>query len=332
MTKVAFFYCVGTSWAINLFPQGLNRQPLLRSAPGTNSATVAGINGATARWDGGPPGDPFPSLLDPNIFEARTVPYLAAALPIGPSIDDGIARVVAAVNALPSGQPFCLGGYSQGAIVMTGAARQGLLPGTSGALSGRASSFLGATMFGNPRRANNHIGVGGLGTTQNWTGGSGSHGSFPTTGPYARLSSAPDNWAEYTHQYDILTSVGDNTLANNWVQANDVFVTGNPFTFFINFLNYAVLDAVNQALTVAGQALNQRDATGTNFSWLTGNGHTSYPFNAYGQYGLTAYQAALTYLTGLAQQYVVGPILGPINGGGSPVTAGWSTTLTAPSA
>jgi hypothetical protein len=334
MTKVAFFYCVGTSWAFNVFSQGVNREPLFKAAPGTNSAVVAGLNGNLARWDGGPPSDPFPSLLDANIFDAKTIPYQAATIPMNTSINDGISRVVTAINSLPAGQPFCLGGYSQGAAVMTGAASLGLLPGTSGALSGRASSFLGATMFGNPRRANNHRGAVGGTWNGNWTGGSGSHGSFPTTGPHPRLSSAPSNWVEFAHPNDIFNTVGDSTLGQKWVEANGIFLTQNPLVVLFNLLNFPVLDAAIQAINLAGNHLTMTDGAGTSIGWLGGNGHTAYPFQPPYEIGgvTTYYQTALAYLTSLAQQFVTGPILGPINGGNSPVTAGWSTTLTAPSA
>lgn len=325
--KVAFFYTVGTSYLINIFPQGINRSPLFTAAPSVNRAVVAGLNGATAVWDGGPPGDPFPTLLDPNIFDCYKIGYLAASVPMNVSIDDGVSRVISAINALPAGQPFCLGGYSQGAAVMSIAARQGLLPGTSGALSGRAADFLGAVTFGNPARATNHRGPIGGTYSGAWDTGSqtGGHGSFPTSGTYARMSSAPDNWVDFVYPNDIFTCVGDSNVGQKWVEANGIFLSGNPLTFLFNLLNFPVLDAVNQAFSLAGTALTMVGGDGKSIGWLGGNGHTAYPFlPPYGVGGITTcYQLALEWLTGLANQFAVSPILVGAN-------SGWSTTLIPP--
>lgn len=326
--KVAFFYTVGTSYLINIFPQGINRSPLFTAAPSVNRAVVAGLNGATAVWDGGPPGDPFPTLLDPNIFDCYKIGYLAAAVPMNVSIDDGVSRVIAAINGLPAGQPFCLGGYSQGAAVMSVAARQGLLPGTSGALSGRAGDFLGAVTFGNPMRATNHRGaIGG-----SWSGGwdipgstTGGHGSFPLDGPYPRMSWAPDNWVDFAYPGEVINSTGDSDLGQRWSYANGIFTNGNPLVFFANILNLPVWLAVKEAFDFAGQSLTFVGGDGVSFNWLTGMGHTAYafmpPFDIGGT--KTMYQLALEWLTGLANQFAVSPILVGAN-------SGWSTTLIPP--
>ena len=76
------------------------------------------------------------------------------------------------------------------------------------------------------------------------------------------------------------------------------------------------------------------DAAGTVFSWLGGNGHTTYPFvPPFGDpdNGLTAYQIALKFLTAKANEYATAPILLPSTPT-STTSAGWSTTLVPPAA
>ena len=338
MTKVAFFHCCGTADMVDWFGQGVSL-PTISTGAKVNTTTVAGLNGKTAIWGGSPRQDPFPSLLDPDIFDAKKIPYAAAMFPMAASITEGTTNLIKAITDLPAGQPWMMGGYSQGAAVCSHALLQGLQVGTTGALESRRSSFLGATMFGNPRRQTNYRGsVGGT-----WSGAfdvtgstTGGHGSFPTTGTYRRLTSCDaTKWQEFAAPDDIFTSCGDSSWGANWVAACDVF-TGTASGQFLNYLPSltGILNDVGRTFNLGNAAKTMTDAAGVVFSWLGGNGHTAYPFvppvgNPDGT--LTSYQIALKWLTAQAQQYVTAPILLPT----TPTTvstAGWSTTLTPPAA
>lgn len=341
MTKVAFLYTIGTTY---LTTQMAKAADLVPTVPGSgNQALVAGLNGATAVWGGGPPADPFPSLLDPNIFDAKKVFYPAAGLGMGASIDAGIQNVINEINNLPAGQKFCLGGYSQGAAVMSGVYNEL----RSGSLTSRNTDMIGATMFGNPRRQVNYRGsVGGT-----WSGGfnvanstTGGHGSFPATGPYARLSSCEAaRWIEFAAPADIFSSVvtsGGNlieqNLGNDWVAGNNIFLGSASLAQWAQYLLAGGAIAISSAIAIAvgNVAQTMTDAAGTVFSWLGGNGHTTYPFvapvgNPDG--ALTAYQIALKFLTAKANEYATAPILLPTQPT-STTSAGWSTTLIPPAA
>jgi hypothetical protein len=284
--KVHFFYAHGTAYLLNILEVGF-AVDLGLNQPASNSALVGGRNGQTARWSGGPQNDPFPSLLDPNVWDVTKLLYPALQFPMGDSIDYGVNLLINSINNLPAGKKFCLGGFSQGAAVTSGAYLAGLKPGTSGALEGRRNDFLGAVNFGNPRRAVNHRGaVGGT-----WSGSwnvnastTGGHGSFPATGPYARLSNCESKWVEFAHTNDIFASVDEsaNALGANWVTGNGIFLTLGKG----GLLNYlfgggglsSVISAANSAINLAGVKVSMPDAAGLIISWLGGNGHTAYPF------------------------------------------------------
>ncbi|WP_313673284.1 cutinase family protein [Mycolicibacterium sp.] len=339
MSKVAFLYTIGTTY---LTAQMAKAADLVPTVPGSgNSALVAGLNGVTAVWGGGPPADPFPSLLDPNIFDAKKVFYPAAGLGMAASIDAGIQNVVNEINNLPAGQKFCLGGYSQGAAVMSGVYNEL----RSGSLTSRNADMIGATMFGNPRRQVDYRGsVGGT-----WSGSfnvpgstTGGHGSFPATGPYARLSGCESSrWIEFAAPLDIFSSVattGGTTLERNlgidWVSGNDIFLGSASLQQWATYLLAGGAIAISSAIAISigNAAQTMTDAAGTVFSWLGGNGHTTYPFVppvGDPDNGLTAYQIALKFLTTKANEYATAPILLPPTPS-STTGAGWSTTLVTP--
>lgn len=329
---VAFFYCVGTSY---LTAQFAKASDLFYGEPGPgDNAVVAGLKNMTLQWGGGPPQDPFPGLLDPSIFTAKKVFYPAAGIGMGASIDLGIQNVISLVRDLPMGQKWAVGGYSQGAAVMSGVM---LETKSGGALESKAADFLGGVTFGNPRRATNYRGsVGGT-----WSGAfdipgstTGSHGSFPDTGPYRRLLSTecdPLKWIEFTHPDDIISSVGDSAQGQGWTAGNNVFLGTASVTDWLAYLALAGPIAIYSAMTIifaSGVIDNMIDATGKTISWLAGRGHTAYPFfppigNPDGN--LTHYQIALKWLTDKANEYAVAPIVMPPT-----TTAGWSTTLIPP--
>lgn len=335
MTKVKLFYANGTSWAIN-FPgiiavaQDFGAVYVGDQVPGNiGGAVIPGINGRSAQWNGAPQHDPFPQLLDPDKFEAVRIQYPASMIGMGQSIDWGITQTVNAIKAMPAGQPFALGGYSQGAAVMSGVYNQI----RSGSLTSRASSFLGGVMFGNPRRQVNYRGpIGGT-----WSGAwdvanstTGGHGSFPATGPWARLTNCDAaKWVEFAYPNDVITSVGDSTIGQNWSLGNGELLSldvGLLLNWLLTGAAQDIGDAVNAAFTLGNQTIAVVDGAGKTLNW-SGNGHVAYPLlPPYGLNGESCYQLALRWLDGLANAYVTAPILAPKS------SAGWSTTLLPPSA
>jgi hypothetical protein len=370
MPKVSFFYANGTAYLVNLIELGfsVNNAGIVRIGNKVVSpvaskgyATVAGLNGRTATWDGGPENDPFPFLLDPDVWDAVKISYPAAALGIGPSIDYGVDQTVKAIRALPPGTPFALGGYSQGAAVMSGVYNQ--IKVSTGALYSRRNEFLGGVMFGNPRRQINHRGeIGGTwsgywddpnkGTANAAT--SGGHGSFPATGPYARLSGAdPTKWIEFTAPDDIFSSVGDTADGQAWSTGNDFILGKSRPQIAGQFLTQALAGilgmsnttwtAVNKAFSLGGVENFFLDAVGQIFT-MSGAGHVTYPIlgppTSTGTFttnstvkdgktyltpvGDSCYQIALRWLEGKATAWATAPVVLGTN------STGWSTTLVPP--
>lgn len=376
MGKVNFFYCTGTSytWSIleNGFREALNgvryrgdiaENPI--TAPVT--AYVAGLNGKVAKWTGEVQNDPFPSLLDTNIWNSVRVAYAATSFNLfspstgtliggmGSSINDGVNKVRAQINAMPPGTPFALGGYSQGAAVMSTIYNDL----RTGSLTSRYPNFLGGVMFGNPRRQINYRGEIGGSWSGSWDipgSNSGGHGSFPASGPYGRLTNCDDTeWIEFTAPNDIISSTGDSTTGVLWTQGNDVLINLLASEYAGALLSQAaasligisgsMLTAITQAFST-GNAINYLvDAIGQ-IGKQPGAGHVLYPtlppansngtiptisvngpdgINYLKADGQSCYQLALAWLEAKAQEYVTAPILLPSTG-----TVGWSTTLVPP--
>ena len=332
--KVKFIYAHGTSWMINWVEVGLRVSQDLKIYIGDQqptsqgSATVAGLNGVTAQWDAMPQNDPFAMLLDPDKWEVERIQYPASMIPMSTSMTNGIDQVVDIISNLPAGQPFALGGYSQGAAVMSTVYNEIRY----GSLTSRQSTFLGGVMFGNPRRQQDYRGpVGGTwsGLWYNEAASTGGRGSFPATGQFARLSSCEaTKWVEFAYPGDVFTCNGASTLGDNWSAGNDA-ITDMSASEIIAYLSNLgpILDAVGAAFAKGEESLEKYDATGQPII-LGGSGHTAYPLLP--PYNVattdTCYQVALKFLEGLADEYATAPILQPSS------TAGWSTTLLPPAA
>lgn len=362
--KVAFFYTTGTSYTFNILEIGFSldiggiwRFGNKELNPQTSKivANVAGLNGKVAAWNGSPANDPFPTLLNPDVWNANRVVYPAATLGMGPSIDYGINATIKLIKALKPGTPFALGGYSQGAAVMGGVYNQ--IKSSGGALYSRRNDFLGGVMFGNPRRQVNFRGeIGGT-----WSGAwdvpgstTGGHGSFPASGPYARLSGCdPTKWIEFTAPDDIISSTGDSTHGLAWTTGNDFILGKQPIQYAGQFLTQALAGiigmanstwtGVTRALAAGGTPVYMVDALGQT-GFINGAGHVTYPALgpplANGTYdattvtvdgqnylkpnGQTCYQMALQWLEGKAEAWATAPIAI------SNSSAAWSTTLVPP--
>lgn len=357
MAKPVLFYCHGTAYTFGLDFERV--QGLL--APIGATFAVAGLNGLTKTTNGSVPRDPFPDLVNKDLYEVVRVIYPAAQLAMGVSINIGATAVINQINALPAGTPLILAGYSQGAAVMSTV----LTELQTGSLTSRYSQLLGGVMFGNPRRKVNYRGPIGGTYSGAWdvpgstTGG---HGSFPTTGSFARLTSPPDSWVEFAAPADIFTSVGDSGIGLNWTAANALFLEQTLTTainYWFNVASGAIFNGIQAAFAIGPLPNFLVDPFGTLFK-ADGNGHTIYPSlpppNNDGSYttttitsgginylapvGLTCYQLALQYLEGLANDWNTVPIIVPpkvetvtgwqtiLTSLGSPtLSAGWSTTL-----
>lgn len=330
MSKVAFFYLHGTD---PLFRQFATIVGQVFEQPRLGLLTVAGVNGLTSTWsDGFPSNDCFTNLLDPNIFQAVKVNYPALGFPMGLSIASGIANLQKAINDLPRGQKFMIGGYSQGAAV---ASSVELMLRSGGSMySSRGADYLGGAVFGNPRRQVNFRGeVGGT-----WSGAwddpgstTGGHGSFPATGTYARLSGCdPTRWIEFAEEDDIFSSTGDTTRGLNWTAGNGAYLANSLLDILSSLTGLADISA---AMDLAGISNEFTDAVGKVFLG-PGNGHGAYPFRpppGDPDNGLTSFQISIKWLTSKALEVATAPILLP----SQPTTtasAGWSTTLVPPAA
>lgn len=350
--KPRFFYAKGTSYLLNILNVGFNidNKNVVHlgdwahnlGTPKQQNAAVAGLDGRTVSWTGDPASDPFCALMNPEIWDVYPINYPASTVAMGPSVDMGVTATVNAINAMPSGTPFALGGYSQGAAVMSGVLNEI----TSGTLTSRASDFLGGVTFGNPRRKTDWRGpVGGT-----WSGcwdipdsTTGGHGSFPATGPYGRLVDCPDTWVDFASPMDIFTDVGDSTMGLEWVDANNLFLELLHSEYLGQFLNQFIgnflvskgigqehvtpmTDAINTAFGIAATINEFTDANGDPFE-IGGYGHTYYPAlppEGDPDNGLTSFQIALKYLDTIADEYVRSPTLLP------PTSAGWASKLYPP--
>lgn len=192
MTKPVFLYATGTAFLTQVLRMNLFAIPA--------SSTIL-ANGKKYFMDF-VTNDPFWLMLDNQQWDARKISYPAAIWPMGASIDVGVAATKAAINALPSGTPFCLGGYSQGAAVMSNV-YDSL---RTGDMTSKLSQFKGGVMFGNPRRQQDFLAPGltwsgAAGQAGTTTGGS---GCFPT-----RLASCEaGKWLEFVNYNEVIASVG----------------------------------------------------------------------------------------------------------------------------
>lgn len=374
MAKVNFYYANGTAYAFNDLATGfsyslLNGQFTLGDQilnPNTSqlTATLVGQNGKTYMGPLGPENDPFPAMLDSDVWNATKITYPAQFIGIGPSIDIGVDNTVKLIQATPPGQPFAIGGYSQGAAVMSNVLKELQTP--SGRLYNRRGDCIGGVMFGNPMRKLNYRGpVGGTwsGTADSTTATSGGHGSFPATGKYARLNTETvgfeNKWVEFAAPGDVITCVGDNADGTNWCSANGLLLNltdplgaGTLLTALAAGLaGFPVPEygAMQKFFGLAGEVLNLFDVTGK-IGNMAGSGHITYPIwpppNNDGSYtGLlasktvngvtykapatgvkTCYQLALDWLDTKAAEWATAPLVL------SSSYMGWSATLAPPAA
>lgn len=375
--KPVFLYAGGTAYLAQLMIPALNNfsvfsgsidgqwriggLPVGAPLP-AKTGIVRGVTEArNAPWTLEPGADPFPVMLDPDLWEKReTIAYPAAFLHIGECINYGRDRMIEKILALQPGQKWAMGGYSQGAAVCGAVWKSGVKSGTTGPLESKAADFLGCVTFGSPVRQINHRGAGGeFGT---WSGSwfddeihTGCGGAFPATGPHSRLTGCPDEWVDFTAPLDIFSSHGASTTETNWTNAIDFALgTLDPGELATLLLTNGLIPAAQTAINLLfgdGYGATGKnyfvDATGMCFPF-PGGGHTIYPMlpppddegviptipvtgpddeTYYAPDGKTCYQLAVEFMDNLAKPFQVAPIVLPPSAAG-----GWSTTLIPPAA
>lgn len=228
MTLPIFYYAVGTSWfwnwgglTVNLDPRsGINLWgwQITGSPPPPILGNIKALDGKTVLWGTGPGTGDFPQFLDPTLWRTKTINYPASTAFMGPSIVDGVNQIVADIKLQPVGTPVALGGYSQGAAVMSCVYNEF----RNGRLRDRRSDLRAAVTFGNPMREAGH-------TFQGSSGYSGAcdisldtrsgHGTFPAlndiplVNPYvrqfARLQGTEEFFWDFTMPNEVISGVGD---------------------------------------------------------------------------------------------------------------------------
>lgn len=336
--KLHFLYCTGTAYTLSMFGNALKQSvatgtwfwgdPSVNPELNKQTYYVEGLNGKQYSWDGEVFNDPFPYMLNPNIWDISRVAYADATITIlsgssliggmGDSINDGVTKVIERINALPLGTPFAIGGYSQGAAVMAQVYNELRY----GSLTSRYPSFLGGVCFGSPRRQVNFRGeIGGT-----WSGAwdipgstTGGHGSFPDTGPWARLSNCDGTeWIEFAAPDDIFTCTGDSNVGINWTNGNDALLGLLSSEYAGPILLQAaigaifpivspIIDAIETAFALGGKLNYLIDAAGQ-IGTMPGAGHVIYPSlpppNADGTFSVITEEVTTTYTSAGAEANV----------------------------
>lgn len=349
-TRPRFYYAGGTSHFFNfgVFVTGLDPSDLTQAyinlgifnisaagitttRPSVNLGNVAGLDGKTFLWNGD---DPFPKLLDSDLWETKSVPYPASAAFIGPSIDIGAAWVMADIATTPPGTPFALGGYSQGAAVMSRVYQET----RAGLLMDRRQDLRAMITFGNPMREEGHTfpkssGYSGSIDIPDPTYGTsvtGGHGCFPSLDsmsifdPYvsrfARLQNTDNFVWDFTMPNEIISGIGNSNDGNRIVAFTKESLRFLPIGALIDFLspdNVSVLKGLMPSLTKAPKFAPQDENGGVILTdaltgatkGQSGGGHVMYPCypppNADGSFtpgADTCYQKAAKYLRQVGQQ------------------------------
>ncbi len=383
--KASFFYCHGTNYLYNFMTPFTDSEffnlmsPLaqasllsidndmffrvgnqLISGRPLVEAAIPGLNGEKYMWNMTPADDPFPRMLDPNLWDDRVmVPYPAVIFPGNASIEYGRASMVSKISALTRGKKFAIGGFSQGAAVASSVYLSGLKPGTTGPLESRRADFLGAVTFGNPRRQVNHRGAGGQFGT--WSGSwwddnveMGAGGCFPDSGPQKRLTGCEDKWVDFVAPGEVITGNGTSEKELEWQFLSSIMIASidpaEAIKWVIKSGIEGLIDTVSQMMSGGAYGRVGRnyfiDADG-NPRDVGGGGHTAYGIwglpNSSGvipttdtviggqtyraPVGQTMYQVALEWLNDQAAEYTNDPLVIPPP---NIPTPGWSTTVYPP--
>ena len=325
MALPKFYYANGTAVTANFF--GIAVGPI----GGGSNLHVKGVNGEFYSWDGAVANDPFPNLLNTSLWQTARVPYPASAIDMGTSIKQGVDWTVAQIIANPG--PFALGGYSQGAAVMSNVYNEC----RQGRLVDRRADLRAVVTFGNPMREAGHTyrgasGYAGAFDVPNST--TGSHGCFPV-----RLQNTEDFVYDFVMPSEVITGVGDSNAGKLFVSAAGKLLSNDLGGALLDVMASATgsgLSLINLATTIfnaiasvvgvppsnlvplgktvasvigaAAGTVTVTDPYNNQSINLPGGGHVRYPFDpppkADGSNGTgdTCYQIAAKYLNSVGAQ------------------------------
>lgn len=327
MTLPVFYYANGTAWAWNYLgiqvSQNFQSATLFGNPIGAQveltPINVKGLDGETFYWDTLIPNDPFPQLLSNELWDFERVPYPAQLLFMGPSIEIGVEWVINRILATPVGTPFALGGYSQGAAVMSRVYNEC----RQGRLASRRADLRAVVTFGNPMREVNHTwpqssGYSGAsdieGSTRDGHGTFPAAADIPTTDQYvrrfARLQNTEDLVWDFTMPAEVISGIGssdEGKLLQAWTLAGlyenpigALATTGQALGLWNEIGTQQIVGAVQDLVT---GAVKLRDAVTGVLYPQSGGGHVMYGFypppNSDGsipESGDTCYQLAARYL------------------------------------
>jgi hypothetical protein len=252
-----FYYATGTTWAFNFagLTVGMTGEVALSTIftkPKFDtgiSGNVKALNGKTVPWralsvDTGN-GDPFPDILDPNLWQTVRVVYPASTVGMELSMQLGVKFIVEDVLKSPVGTKFAVGGYSQGGAVAHRVIQQ-TRPG--GLLASRANDLVAAVTFGSPMRETNHTfpGSGGYSGAVDVPGSTtGGHGTYPAN---LRMTNTPDWCWDFTMPNEIISGVGDS--ADGTFIQQTVGQTLTPIFFALPLLTNALASMISQVAQI----------------------------------------------------------------------------------
>lgn len=203
------------------------------------------------------------SALNPAYWNWTPVSYSASLYPMQDSINDGISKLVAAIQTVPVGTKIALIGVSQGAVV-TSKVWETEFVSSSGSLHNRLNDVVASVTFGNPRRM--------AGSHAAGTPDPGGHGIATND----LQTNVPTWWYDYADPDDIVPTVPDGAGGVYASQLYD-FLT-NTWNGDSDTLLNTVLDTFrNPAGTVSSTVELLEMIAGDAWKTLTGhNPHTSY--------------------------------------------------------
>jgi hypothetical protein len=283
--KPTLLYATGTSHIFDIFGHGIIK------IGGGASVSVPGLDGKAFQWDGSPLEDPFYKMLDSDLWITKRIEFADAAFPMINSLNEGVKRTIAMINDTPGS--FALGGYSQGAAVMSLVYKEI----QNGSLKHRKSDLIAGVTFGNPCRERGHLWPG-----ANQVGGwddpsSPSHGCFPQN---FRLTGSETLWWDFANANEVISTISDAKIGSQWVDLVGIFLNGfsgqDMEAFIASSLSKLPMKVLSEAMSVL------QSVTGG----VGASGHVAYPIEpppGDPKAGKTSYQIALQYLRDVGQQY-----------------------------
>lgn len=321
MTLPVFYYAQGTSYGLNFQIAGNNLFTL--AANGPINTWVKGVKGDFYFWDAFV-NDPFPLLLDQTLWNCKRVPYPASGVFIGPSIEVGVEWLVNDIKSLPAGTPFALGGYSQGAAVMSRIYNEC----RNGVLVNYRSQLRSVVAFGNPMREAGHTFPGSSGYSgacDIFNDTRSGHGTFPALESltavdsfirrFARLKNTEELFWDFTMPNEVISGVGGSNNGNILVNGTKEGLRAIPILAIFTLdgmkalWNQFGLGAISGLVQDVAGLIRITDPKLGSTSFKPGGGHILYPWfpppDAAGNIpptGDTCYQIAAKHLNALGQK------------------------------